>query len=60
MTAADLETTSNATYTVMVALARDFDNIYNIDEYLLDQSIQSAVAQTNSDIGTLNRVCSAS
>jgi hypothetical protein len=60
MTAASTETDESSTYTVMVTLAADFDNMYLILSGELEQSYAAARARTDSDIGALNDVCSQS
>ncbi len=57
MMGADTEADSSSVYTILVALAHDFQNLYFIASGQLDQSYSEAAAHTKSDVNTLNSIC---
>lgn len=59
MMGADTEATGSV-YTVLVALARDFQNLSAIASGMLDQDYSEAAARTRDDVRTLDSVCTPS
>ncbi len=57
MMGADTEADESSVYTILVTLARDFQNLNFISSGALDQSYSEAAGREKSDVRTLESIC---